>query len=88
MHHKPIQFKDLGLIYPHKICFHEFSGEIHFGERIALIGRNGSGKSTLLKILAGLCSASAGEIKIPQDVLIRAWGAMEQPTDLRTILVF
>ncbi|KTD53975.1 ABC-F family ATP-binding cassette domain-containing protein [Legionella quateirensis] len=70
MHHKPIQFKDLGLIYPHKICFQDFSGEIHFGERIALIGRNGSGKSTLLKMLAGLCSASAGEIKMPQDVRI------------------
>lgn len=70
MHHKPIQFKDLGLIYPHKICFQDFSGEIHFGERIALIGRNGSGKSTLLKMLGGLCSASAGEIKAPQDVRI------------------
>lgn len=68
MHHKPIQFKDLGLIHPHKICFQGFSGELHFGERIALIGRNGSGKSTLLKMLAGLCPASAGEIKIPQDV--------------------
>lgn len=68
MHHKPIQFKDLGLIYPHKICFQDFSGEIHFGDRIALIGRNGSGKSTLLKMLAGFCSASAGEIQMPQDV--------------------
>ncbi|MBN9228028.1 MULTISPECIES: ABC-F family ATP-binding cassette domain-containing protein [Legionella] len=68
MHHKPIQLKDLGLTYPHKICFQDFSGEIHFGERIALIGRNGSGKSTLLKMLAGFCSASAGEIQMPQDV--------------------
>ncbi|MCE3044181.1 ATP-binding cassette domain-containing protein [Legionella sp. 16cNR16C] len=70
MHHKPIQFKDLGLIYPHKTCFQHFSGEVRSGERIALIGRNGSGKSTLLKMLGGLCSASDGEIKIPQDVHI------------------
>lgn len=68
MHHKPIQFKDLSLFYPHKTCFQDFNGEIHFGERIALIGRNGSGKSTLLKMLGGLCPASAGEITIPQDV--------------------
>jgi ATPase subunit of ABC transporter with duplicated ATPase domains len=68
MHHKPIQLKDLGLIYPHKICFQDFSGEIHFGEHIALIGRNGSGKSSLLKMLAGFCSAPAGEIQMPQDV--------------------
>ncbi|HAT9594696.1 TPA: ATP-binding cassette domain-containing protein, partial [Legionella pneumophila subsp. pneumophila] len=54
MNHKPIQFKDLSLIYPHKTCFQDFSGEIHFADRIALIGRNGSGKSTLLKMLCGL----------------------------------
>lgn len=70
MYHKPIQFKDLSLIYPHKTCFQDINGDIPFGERIALIGRNGSGKSTLLKMLAGLCSASAGEITIPQDVRI------------------
>ncbi|CZL28236.1 ABC-F family ATP-binding cassette domain-containing protein [Legionella pneumophila] len=68
MNHKPIQFKDLSLIYPHKTCFQDFSSEIHFGERIALIGRNGSGKSTLLKMLCGICLASTGEIKVPQDV--------------------
>ncbi|HAT2073497.1 TPA: ABC-F family ATP-binding cassette domain-containing protein [Legionella pneumophila] len=68
MHYKPIQFKDLGLFYPHKTCFQDFNGEIHFGERIALIGRNGSGKSTLLRMLGGLCPTSAGEITIPQDV--------------------
>ncbi|HDV5732014.1 TPA: ABC-F family ATP-binding cassette domain-containing protein, partial [Legionella pneumophila] len=68
MNHKPIQFKDLSLIYPHKTCFQDFSGEIHFADRIALIGRNGSGKSTLLKMLCGLFLAPAGEIKIPHDV--------------------
>lgn len=66
--HKPIQFKDLSLIYPHKTCFQDVSGEIHFGERIALIGRNGSGKSTLLKMLGGVCVPSTGDIKVPQDV--------------------
>jgi ATPase subunit of ABC transporter with duplicated ATPase domains len=68
MNHKPIQLKDLGLSYPQKICFEFFSAEIHFGDRIALIGRNGAGKSSLLKMLAGLCSASAGDIKLPQNL--------------------
>ncbi|KTD67601.1 ABC transporter ATP-binding protein [Legionella santicrucis] len=68
MHHKSIQLKDISLIYPHKTCFEAFSDEIHFGDRITLIGRNGSGKSTLLKMLCGLCLPSQGDIKVPQDV--------------------
>ncbi|HAT1595128.1 TPA: ATP-binding cassette domain-containing protein [Legionella pneumophila] len=68
MNHKPIQFKDLSLNFSHKSCFQNFSGEIHFGDRIALIGRNGSGKSMLLKMLCGLSLAPAGEIKVPCDV--------------------
>ncbi|KTD36716.1 ABC transporter ATP-binding protein Uup [Legionella nautarum] len=68
MNHKPIQLKDLGLSYPQKICFESFSAQIHFGDRIALIGRNGAGKSSLLKMLASLYSASTGDIKLPQDV--------------------
>ncbi len=39
---------------------------IHFilsnGKAIAITGKNGSGKSTLLKIIAGLLSASSGDI--------------------------
>ncbi|HBD7396683.1 ABC-F family ATP-binding cassette domain-containing protein [Legionella longbeachae] len=68
MHHKPIQFKDLSLIYPHKICFEFFSNQVHFGERITLIGRNGAGKSTLLKMLCGHCLPSKGDINVPDDV--------------------
>ncbi|KTD06566.1 putative fused transporter subunits of ABC superfamily: ATP-binding component [Legionella gratiana] len=68
MYHKPIQFNDISLIYSHKVCFEAFNGEIHFGDRITLIGRNGAGKSTLLKILCGLCLPSQGDIKVPHDV--------------------
>ncbi|HHT0594775.1 TPA: hypothetical protein ACTXXA_003356 [Legionella anisa] len=45
MNHKPIQFKDLSLIYPHKICFEFFRSEAYFGDCIPLIGRHGPGKS-------------------------------------------
>lgn len=41
---------------------------LHFslrsGERVALVGPNGSGKSTLLAVLAGLLSASEGEVDL------------------------
>ncbi|KTD82937.1 ABC-F family ATP-binding cassette domain-containing protein [Legionella waltersii] len=65
MTHKPILFKDLSLSFSHKICFEGFSGQIHFGDRIVIIGRNGIGKSTLLRMLQGGVSVIDGEIKCP-----------------------
>jgi ATPase subunit of ABC transporter with duplicated ATPase domains len=63
-----IQFKNTGLIFPHKICFQNFTAEIQAGQHIALMGRNGSGKSSLLKILAGLLPPSEGEVRMSDKV--------------------
>ncbi|MFJ5780160.1 sugar ABC transporter ATP-binding protein [Streptomyces sp. NPDC093094] len=49
-------------------------GEIH-----ALVGQNGSGKSTLIKILSGVHTADAGEIRVGG----RALSSPVQPGDLR-----
>lgn len=68
MTHKPIQIKNLSLVFPHKICFENFNAQIHACDRIAIIGRNGSGKSTLLKMLQALVEPSEGSIYIPNDV--------------------
>lgn len=37
--------------------------DIKRGERVAIIGNNGTGKTTILKLINGLISADAGEIK-------------------------
>lgn len=58
MTHKPIQLNNLCLSFPQKTCFEDFSTQIYFSSRIALIGRNGSGKSTLLHMLKGIFEAS------------------------------
>jgi ATPase subunit of ABC transporter with duplicated ATPase domains len=70
MMHKPIQFKNLSLSFPHKICFEDFNAEILHSSRIAIIGRNGSGKSSLLKILQNSFEATSGVIKTPDDLRI------------------
>lgn len=68
--HKPVQFKDLGLFFPHKTCFSNFSGHIFYGDRIAIMGRNGSGKSSLLKILQGNPAQYEGIVYLPDDIRI------------------
>lgn len=70
MSHAPIQIQDLGLFFPHKICFEGFSTSILAGSRIALFGRNGSGKSSLMKILAGLMEPTEGKIIRESDLRI------------------
>jgi ATPase subunit of ABC transporter with duplicated ATPase domains len=41
-----------------------FSDEIHFGERIGVIGPNGSGKTALVHVLAGAEIPDAGQLRI------------------------
>lgn len=71
MMHKPIQIKNLSLSFNHKVCFEDFSSQIHYGSRIAIIGPNGSGKSTLLKLLMGArFTHASGDVLMPTDIVL------------------
>ncbi len=43
--------------------FDELSFELYHGERVGLVGPNGAGKTTLMRILAGLDTSDAGDVK-------------------------
>ncbi|MBM3183839.1 MAG: ABC-F family ATP-binding cassette domain-containing protein, partial [Chlamydiae bacterium] len=49
---------------------HDFSFEIHRGDKIAVIGNNGRGKTTLLKMLAGVLLPDKGAITLGHAVMI------------------
>lgn len=69
MIHKPIQIKNLELSFPHKTCFADFTCQIPYGSRIAIIGRNGGGKSILLRAIAGDMHHCSGKINISDDMI-------------------
>ena len=50
--------------------FSDMSFVINEKDRIALMGKNGAGKSTLLKILAGVRTATRGQVSAPKDTVI------------------
>ena len=65
-----IQIHNLTLSFPHKNCFEDFSANLPYGSRIAIIGHNGSGKSGLLKMLQGAIQPTSGNIQISKDMVI------------------
>lgn len=70
MMHSPIQFVETSVSFTNKSCFEAFSTQVHYGSRVALIGRNGCGKSTLLQCLQGKIIPTEGRIEVPKDVRI------------------
>lgn len=55
-------------------------------DRIGLAGKNGAGKSTLLKIIAGLQSATSGQVDIPKDISIGYLPQQMKVSDTTTVL--
>ena len=58
-----------------------FSEEVHFGERVGLVGPNGGGKTRLMRALAGERAADAGEVRIGNRVSIGSFTQLNARDD-------
>jgi ATPase subunit of ABC transporter with duplicated ATPase domains len=59
-----------------------FSDEVHFGERVGLIGPNGSGKTQLMRVLAGVRDPEAGELVVGPRVSTGFFTQLQTRADL------
>jgi ATPase subunit of ABC transporter with duplicated ATPase domains len=59
-----------------------FSDEVHFGERVGLIGPNGSGKTQLMRVLAGVREPDAGELVVGPRVSSGFFTQLQMRSDL------
>lgn len=62
--------RGLSKAFGSRLLFHELDFDLKRGERVAVIGSNGTGKTTILKLINGLLTPDAGEIKLGAKVHI------------------
>ncbi len=67
--------KDLVIGYGEKSILPEINLQVHFGQRVALIGPNGSGKTTLIRTISGELAPMKGSVRLGPSVKL---GTMSQ----------
>ncbi|SDS59223.1 ABC-F family ATP-binding cassette domain-containing protein [Winogradskyella sediminis] len=65
-----ISVDNLAVEFSGHTLFSDVSFTINENDKIALMGKNGAGKSTMMKIIAGVQSATRGNVRCPKDAVI------------------
>ncbi|MBF8149902.1 ABC-F family ATP-binding cassette domain-containing protein [Winogradskyella sp. F6397] len=65
-----ISVDNLAVEFSGQTLFSDVSFTINENDKIALMGKNGAGKSTMMKIIAGVQSATRGNVRCPKDAVI------------------
>ena len=59
-----VQFEHVEFGYnPDKIIVHDFSADVHDGQKVAIVGPTGAGKTTMVKLLMRFYETSEGDIR-------------------------
>lgn len=74
-----INITNLALSFGDRVIFDDISFSIKPKDKMGIVGRNGAGKTTLFRIIAGIQSANAGKIDIPNGKTI---GYLQQDIQL------
>lgn len=61
---KVLEVDKISKLYKNGRGIKEFSFEIEEGDVVGLLGPNGSGKTTCMKVIAGICGADSGNVRI------------------------
>ena len=59
-----VRLQGLGKRFGERAVLHDIALDVAPGQFVAIVGRSGCGKSTLLRLLAGLETASSGEVRL------------------------
>ena len=60
-----VQFEHVEFGYnPDKIIIHDFSADVHDGQKVAIVGPTGAGKTTMVKLLMRFYDVNKGAIKV------------------------
>ncbi len=65
-----ITIDNLAVEFGGTTLFSDVSFAINPTDKIALMGKNGAGKSTMMKIIAGVQTATRGQVRAPKDAVI------------------